>query len=700
MSARALQTFAGRTAVALFLGVTACGGESLRAAQPAPTPAPPKAAPPAQAAPPATPSQPALPHAAKPATPAVPPGAGGLSGSFGGLPPGSFPGQGGTPGLGKPGPFPATFGGFSFAGGSGISGPAVGGFSGPFPAGFPGQPGGVPGGNFGSAISGIGGTLPSRVHFVIDPKTPVKDLLPPAPPAVSRPGPVLSGDLARVPEVRFQAPPAGDLNAVQSLEQMAHLMAKLRYLNGKKSDGAMEALLEHRPDLRGLPVAMGDRCRTPLERSKQFTVAVGLVRSALQAKQGNTARHVPLPIFWERFQLLCQRQDSKGAGATGPEAEHVRAARVAALMQMLAPEPAPLRVGLAKYLATVPHVEATRALARLAVFSPEEEVRRAALDGLALRRERDYADILLHGLRHPWPDAARHAGEALVKLERADLVPQLVALLDEPDPRAPVVREVNGKKVPVVRELVRVNHLKNCLLCHSPADPGVGLTPNGGVAMTAVIPKSGLVTPGTVLTAPVPLPNQKPPPSFGGYGQSQFPDILVRIDVVYLRQDFSAMQAVPDPGPGPKLQRFDFLVRARELSDREAATWRTALAKHTRGDLTPYQQAVLAALRRLTGKEAEATAEAWRRVLALPAPPPAPVLSARGPGSGEGAAGKPEQVPNQLLDVGIQLIGSLFQDCGLLGGGGAGQAGGRGGPLPAEAVQPRAALTEGQRKRT
>ena len=45
-------------------------------------------------------------------------------------------------------------------------------------------------------------------------------------------------------------------------------------------------------------------------------------------------------------------------------------------------------------------------------------------------------------------------------------------MLDDPDPRAPVVWEENKKRVQEVRELVRVNHHRNCLLCHAPANTG------------------------------------------------------------------------------------------------------------------------------------------------------------------------------------------------------------------------------------
>ncbi|HMF16258.1 MAG TPA: hypothetical protein VKE98_03585, partial [Gemmataceae bacterium] len=271
--------------------------------------------------------------------------------------------------------------------------------------------------------------------------------------------------------------------------------------------------------------------------------------------------------------------------------------RIAALMQILGPEPASMRKGLVKYLAGISHVEATQALAKLAIFSAEAEVRQAAIDALKVRRERDYTGILLAGLHYPLPAVAQHSSQAIVKLERKDMVGQLVALLDEPDPRLPVVKTVHKKEVPVVREIVRINHHRNCLLCHAP-----GNTPSVS---------------GDVVTAPVPTPGEPFPSPSQGYGNGQSPDILVRIDVTYLRQDFSMFQPVADANPWPEMQRFDFVVRNRELTEEEAEVYREKLTKREPGVLSPYHRTALAALRDLTGRDTEPTAAAWRKLLNL-----------------------------------------------------------------------------------
>jgi hypothetical protein len=302
--------------------------------------------------------------------------------------------------------------------------------------------------------------------------------------------------------------------------------------------------------------------------------------------------------FWEQYQIACAQHDKNLSRTDRCQQENITLNRIAALMQVLAPESPGIRLGLVKYLASISHAEATRALAKLAIFSAEDTVRQRALDALKVRRERDYTDILLAGLRYPWPDVARHASDALIKLERTDLVPRLVDLLDEPDPRTPVMREENNKSVQEVRELVKINHHRNCLLCHAPAN-------------------TGNVSADT-LTAAVPVPSDPLPSPSQGY-QNSLPDILVRIDVTYLRQDFSMFQAVADANPWPEMQRFDFLVRTRTLTDKDADAYRENLVSKEPGVLSPYHRAALAALRELTGRDTAPTAEAWRQLLKLPA---------------------------------------------------------------------------------
>src|SRR5206468_9123301 len=129
------------------------------------------------------------------------------------------------------------------------------------------------------------------------------------------------------------------------------------------------------------------------------------------------------------------------------------------------------------------------------------------------------------GLSYPWPAIADNAANAITRLNRKDLVPQLEKMLKAPDPRGPKSETVAGQKETVAHEMVRVNHLRNCLLCHAPAERAK--------------------TQEETLIAEVPVPTMPLPDTSRGYGQSES-NLLVRIDVTYLRQDFSAMQTVTD----------------------------------------------------------------------------------------------------------------------------------------------------------
>jgi hypothetical protein len=140
---------------------------------------------------------------------------------------------------------------------------------------------------------------------------------------------------------------------------------------------------------------------------------------------------------------------------------------------------------------------------------------------------------------------------------------------------------------------VRINHHRNCVLCHAP-----GTTDN---------------MPRDIVTGAVPPPGD-PFESFSrGYGFS--PDILVRVDVTYLRQDFSQMQRVAKAAPWPEQQRFDFLVRTRTLTADEADVYKQEIAKRGEDYVSPYHRAAESALRTLTGRNEGRNAAAWRRAL-------------------------------------------------------------------------------------
>ncbi len=74
------------------------------------------------------------------------------------------------------------------------------------------------------------------------------------------------------------------------------------------------------------------------------------------------------------------------------------------------------------------------------------------------------------------------------------------------------------------------------------------------------------------------------------------------------------MLPVKDPGKWPQQQRFDFLVRQRELSADEVAHLKPSEAAAMPA-LYPQRESVLWALRELTGTNGGSLSESWRTVL-------------------------------------------------------------------------------------
>jgi hypothetical protein len=465
--------------------------------------------------------------------------------------------------------------------------------------------------------------VPGTTHWVatVDGRTPARELLPPVPQSLlSRSRYLLPGKLDEVTEIAFQEPLRPDRE--KSLNDTRLLVSKILHMHTKKADSYMEELIAYRPDLQGMPFTLGAACRSDPERMMHFSGVLQAIRGSMGGDFSQPLTAVVLARretndavsdqFWQNFntQLIPKitEVDKRGRDKTR---EMFREAHVAALMQVCGPEQGAMRKGLTRHVAGVPHVSSSRALAKLAIFSPEDDVRREAIDALRVRKDRDYADVLVAGLNYPWPEVAKRSADAIIQLERKDLIPALVDMLDEADPRLPKAVEAGGRKTHVVNEMVRLNHHRNCFMCHPPA-PAAGSVPPGDPAPSPD-GSTGL------LTGAVPIPGE-PLPSFQEGYRNSTPELAVRIDVTYLRQDFSVFMKVDGPGLWPEMQRFDFLVRTREVTNDEMEAFKkiTATAAEE-GVLTPYQRAAVTALRELTGRDAAPNAEAWRRILKLPA---------------------------------------------------------------------------------
>ncbi len=341
-------------------------------------------------------------------------------------------------------------------------------------------------------------------------------------------------------------------------KESSRVIANIVSLNQAEPAGFMKALKAARNDLHGLPFLLGNDCQVDVEYAQLFSTTARIVKAEMREVRfvfgdKDYERNATARLFQNLDEQLAPLE--KEQGTDGAPLER---ATTAALMQILAPGPALHREFMAQRFAKKERLETTQALARLALFAPEDAVRAEAIKGLQGRPARDYKEILMQGFRYPLPAVWSRAAAALVKLECKDALADLIGVLERPDPQAPVQQKIDGKEAAVVRELVRVNHHRNCLLCHAPAQGA----------------------PADVLTARVPLSDQAFSISSSAYyGAPAQLAFAVRVDITYLRQDFSMMTRVEKARPWPEYQRFDFLVRTRVLTTEEAAECETLFAK-------------------------------------------------------------------------------------------------------------------------
>jgi hypothetical protein len=374
--------------------------------------------------------------------------------------------------------------------------------------------------------------------------------------------------------------------------------------------------LLRRNDLHGLPVQMAFDCQLGKEPAQNLQVLSRKLRALIAAAFPRDSIDTRLEANVLRKSLQNENWQNESA--------------VPVLVQMLQAEDRPVRLLLVELLSEIKGEAASAALVGRALFDLAPNVREAAVLALSDRPAAEYRGFLLDGLRYPWAPVADHAAEALVTLEDREALPALERLLNEPDPDRPIARQYiaadlgaqmnrkAGKLLPlpslkllelktrqggiqasvflsdpyatdtyerlpgsmpertpevwVVRELVRTNHMRNCLLCHAPSwskdDPVRGLVPNPGQ----------------------PLPPPTSAPYYEG-NNGQF----VRADVTYLRQDFSVTQPVVRSAPWPAHQRYDYVVRTRYPRADELATKSV--------DGSPQRAAIRFAIRELQSKD-------------------------------------------------------------------------------------------------
>lgn len=293
---------------------------------------------------------------------------------------------------------------------------------------------------------------------------------------------------------------------------------------GKRPDDShmVTAWIEKRPDLAGLPWRLDDSCELDKNESR-------LLMTASRSAIGFRARAASKGIHSESIKSQSAIMAANLIQDTS------------AIVQILQAQPPLIRTRMVKLLSLKEDEESIQAIADRALFDTSEEVRDLALHELKLHRTEKVRERLVNGFDHAWEPVAVNAANALVELNDELSLDDLRKKLNMPDPHAPYQDEEGNWKV---RELVRVNHLRNCLMCHAPV----------------VDPKA------SPFMAAVPEPKRPLPRIYYDSGSRT----RVRPDITYIIQDFSASHMVNDANPWPLEQRFDYFVRNRTIDSSEA----------------------------------------------------------------------------------------------------------------------------------
>jgi HEAT repeat protein len=407
-----------------------------------------------------------------------------------------------------------------------------------------------------AALPGAGGRLSARRRQTLDEEPLRKGLL-------------------DVPEVSLDHVPGSTAGVLQTV--------RLWNQNGGPVVDLMGHVARGRADLAGLRFFTGPDCQLGKEPAQTLQALSRKMRVELEACLPGGGDPRPDP-------------DKLRARLLGGSGEWLRGEAVPAMLQLLQAENKPVRLVLVDMLGRIDHPDATRALALRAMVDLSAEVREAALECLRSRPPEDYRNLLLDGLQYPRREVRDHAAEALTALRCQEAVSALSDLLIVPGPDAPVRVQDGRTYRTVVRELVRVNHLGNCVLCHAPSF-------NLGDSVRGAVP-----IPGKPLPAPVTTPQYYEAP--GAF--------FVRADVTYLRQDFSVMQTVANPGEWPSHQRYDYLVRLRTVSQQES---QQRVQQHRELKAAGQRDAALFALRELTGQDFGNDVAAWQKYALRNHPP-------------------------------------------------------------------------------
>ena len=277
---------------------------------------------------------------------------------------------------------------------------------------------------------------PVRVATAVTPIIRVSDPAPvpapePPPPLAPPPEFALFDDLqAHAHAIDLDAVPGTVANYLEAIragrtsEDAAGQASAGRKTGTPESDG-IRALVALRPDLAGLPVRGAKECKRPAEEARgvqAISRAVRREQAALPPDASATRYDRSLaqdPTFYDDFWEQADRPERAKAiiALLSQHKDWLKEENASTLAQMLQTEDVPVRLELAKALASIKGRPAGQALARLALFDLTREVREALTAALQDRPAEDYRQTLLDGFRYPWPPVADHAAAALAALQ-------------------------------------------------------------------------------------------------------------------------------------------------------------------------------------------------------------------------------------------------------------------------------------------
>lgn len=344
----------------------------------------------------------------------------------------------------------------------------------------------------------------------------------------------------------------------------------------KKRYAGSVILAKNRPELAGLPFRVGREthlyesdAQNMNDMSKQFREAV-----AESAKDPRTSAAPDVDRLQSILKFRSSSESKPGDDSTVALVTPWRWNRpevVPCIQQMLQAEGTELRRMSCELLREIDSDAATEALVKWAVFDTDSGNRAAAVQALRTRDRQRVGALLAEWVRYPWPRAVEHACEAMVELELKESLPQLAAMLAASDPDAPFEVDLPGTGGGVYkREVVRVNHLRNCLMCHPASFKQTELVRGGVPDENSILP----------------------PASTPAYYNSN--SLQVTAATTYLKQDFSLMQNVRNSGKWPAQQRFDFFVSTKQVEP-------DALRAYRPNAKSPYKEAIRFAIREIAG---------------------------------------------------------------------------------------------------